>query len=282
METRSLTKSEIKKEVQSEPSQWIRNAFIARKQKNKTYSLRAFARDLGMSQSLLSLVLNGQRPLTLKQAHKIATLLMLSPSEEKKFIECVLASLPENARISQKIRIAKQKQDSAFIVKSFDTEKFHLISNWYHLAILNLTVTRGFKSDSRWIANRLAISKPEVDAALERLLLLGLLEKTNGVYKKVSLNSEWMPTESKAAIRTFHHQMMEKAQNELTKTDAETYSKRSITGTSLAIDTNKIDEAKEFIHEFEKEFARRFSTTQSDEVYQMNLQLFPLTQKTEK
>lgn len=269
-----------RKEIQAEPNQWIRDAYLLRKQKNPTYSLRAFARDLGMSQALLSLVLNGQRPLTLKQAHKIAALLQLSPGDEKNFIDATLASLPENAKITQKIRQAKQKQDSIFIVKSFDTEKFHTISNWYHLAILNLTATRGFKSDSRWIAKRLGISKPEADAAIERLVLLGLLESKNGTLKKVTLNSEWVPSESKAAIRNFHHQMMEKAQAELTKTDSEAFSKRSITGTSLAVDTKQIDEAKAFIREFEKEFTRRFTTAHSNEVYQMNLQFFPITQKT--
>src|SRR5450759_3159817 len=103
METQVKINRSSEKEIQSEPSQWIRDVFIVRKQKNQTYSLRAFARDLGMSQALLSLVLNGQRPLTLRQAHKIAALLQLSPGEEKKFIESALNALPENARITQTV-----------------------------------------------------------------------------------------------------------------------------------------------------------------------------------
>ncbi len=279
METQLHRDRKAGQDIATEPRQWIRDAFIARKQKNQIYSLRAFARDLGMSQALLSLILNGLRPLTLRQAHKIAALLQFSPSDEKKFIECTLSTLPENARITQKIRQAKLNQDSSFVVKSFDTEKFHLISNWYHLAILNLTATEEYNSDSRWIAKRLGISKPEADAAIERLMLLGLLEKKDGTLKKVNMNSEWISADSKVAVRSFHHQMMEKAQNELTKTDQKSFLKRSITGTSLAVDSSKMIEAKEFIREFEKEFTRRFTSKNADEVYQMNLQFFPLTQE---
>ena len=40
-----------------------------------------------------------------------------------------------------------------------------------------------------------------------------------------------------------------------------------------------MQEAQEFIRKFEKEFTRRFTTMNADEVYQMNLQFFPVTQE---
>lgn len=260
------------------PSRWIRDAFLSRQKKNSSYSLRAYARDIGLSQTLLSLVLNGKRPLTLKQAHKISALLQMAPSEQKAFINATLAALPENAKITQKIRIAKERTDAVFRSTNLDIEKFQLISSWYHLPILDLTTTVGFESNSGAIAKRLGITKLEAEAAIERLLLLGLLVKEKGKLKKSALHVQFPTHESRLAVRSYHDQMIEKAQNQLKDGDEQAFVKRSITGVSMAIDVEHIDEAKQMIEEFKAEFARRFTTGKPTEVYQVNVQMFPLTQ----
>jgi cyanate lyase len=56
----------------------LKNIFQERINKNPKYSLRAFARDIGLSPSLLSMVMSGQRQLTAKQAAKISLKLKLS------------------------------------------------------------------------------------------------------------------------------------------------------------------------------------------------------------
>src|SRR4051812_39967317 len=53
---------------------------------NAGYSLRAFARALGMSHAGLSLVLSGKRPLSRKAAVRIAPLLDLSTDERLAFV----------------------------------------------------------------------------------------------------------------------------------------------------------------------------------------------------
>lgn len=260
------------------PRQILRDIYVARKAKNPAYSLRAFARDIGMSQPLLSLVLGGQRPLTLKQAHKISVLLALNPIEEKRFLDSTLAGLPENAKVAQKIRLAKQRTDSAFLPKNLDIEKYHLIATWYHLAILDLTTTTGFDPRPSSIAARLGISVPEAEAAIERLLLLGLLTRVKGGLKKTALHIQFPTQESKAAVRSFHRQTMEKAIDQLSKTDDASFAARSITGHTVAVDSSRIEEAKKFIEAVQAEFIRRFTAGQPDEVYQFSVQLFPLTQ----
>ena len=44
----------------------LRNAFVQRQKKNPRYSLRAFARDLGFSHTLLSLIFSGRRKVSTK------------------------------------------------------------------------------------------------------------------------------------------------------------------------------------------------------------------------
>ena len=202
----------------------------------------------------------------------------MSAREEKLFLESVLFSLPDNAKISVRIKRAREKQDASYVIRNLDVEKYHLISSWYHLAILDLTTTRNFISNSQWIADRLGITRIEVDSAVERLLVLGFLQKKNGGLKKTVQHMHWVPENSKAAVRSYHKQMLVRAASELEKTDDQSFARRSITGNSLAIDSARIDEAKQAIYEFEKDFAKRFTSGSPDEVYHFNLQFFPSTQ----
>ena len=61
-----------------------------RRSRNPRYSLRAYARDLGISVSHLSTIMNGRRKLSTLQAGKIAVKLQF-PAE--KFIELVTSTL---------------------------------------------------------------------------------------------------------------------------------------------------------------------------------------------
>jgi plasmid maintenance system antidote protein VapI len=61
------------------PQDIIAKAFEERKQRNPNYSLRAFARDVGISAAQLSRILRGQREISTEQACKIAFSLKLSP-----------------------------------------------------------------------------------------------------------------------------------------------------------------------------------------------------------
>src|SRR4051794_752039 len=54
--------------------------------KNSNYSLRAFGQSLGISHTVLSLVLSGKRPLSKKATSTVATALGLNPSETAELI----------------------------------------------------------------------------------------------------------------------------------------------------------------------------------------------------
>ena len=51
-------------------------------------------------------------------------------------------------------------------------DKFSVISEWYHYAILELTYVSGFKADYKWIARKLSITVEEAKVAIERLIRL--------------------------------------------------------------------------------------------------------------
>jgi len=70
-------------------SDFLTTIFNERKEKNPRYSLRAFARSLGVSSGQLSEILSGKRPLSHKLARRISIALALTDEESQKLIHLV-------------------------------------------------------------------------------------------------------------------------------------------------------------------------------------------------
>ena len=98
----------------------LADELVERKQRNQAYSLRAFARDLGVSASCLSDVLHEKRQLSKKHTHSIAKKLCLSPNE------------------ARALREKKEKILSSPHYLTLEEDVFHLVADWYYFAILNL------------------------------------------------------------------------------------------------------------------------------------------------
>lgn len=234
------------------------NIYLKRKEKNSNYSLRAFARNLGVSQSYISLLISGQRRLNASLTEKFSTL--LKNEDENKILKDFA-------------------QQNGLAAQNVDLEIFKLIRNWYHFAILDLSTTKGFQSNFTWIAKRLGISKAEVIDAVERLNNLGLLITTVIPWKKAARNIHVKSSQPQLAIRQYHQEMMLLASKALENSSQEAFLMREISGTTIAVNSARIAEAKSRIASFQKELAHFLTQGDRDEVYQINIQFFPLTKK---
>lgn len=67
------------------PEEWIKEIYLARKERNASYSMRAFARDLKVSQAYISLLWNGKRPLSKKAAMRMLENLKMPADEIEKY-----------------------------------------------------------------------------------------------------------------------------------------------------------------------------------------------------
>ncbi len=242
--------------------------------------MSAFARDLGLSPSFLFRLMNGERPLTAKLAIQLSSILKLKTDESDALIKRVVRAAPKNSKISKKFResIENKKEETLETTSfQFEVERFKAISQWYHLAILNLTFTKPSPQTPTIFAKRLGISRMEAYDAIQRLMKLGLLEKTKTGFRKTN-NSLFIKTErSEAAIREFQLQMMNKAVEIIKDPSQETFEKRFMPATTLAINTKKLPILKEKIKKFQMEIAELTKDDHYDEVYQFNLHLFPIT-----
>ena len=121
--------------------------------------------------------------------------------------------------------------------------------------------------------------KAEAELALQRLLDLELLNRKNGklvVWEKQFTTADKNITTS--ALRRHMRQILEKA---LYSLENDSIDRRNITAMTMAIDPARIPKAKEMIEDFTRKISKFLEGGKKSEVYEVNINLFPL-QRTKK
>lgn len=245
---------------------FLQSELVRRTKQNPKYSLRAFARFLGVQSGYLSNVLRGERRVTGQVIQKFGLKLGLSPKELEKF-EKGLAGYSSPADI----QTAEYKQ------MAYD--HFKVISDWHHFAILELALIKDFNPTAKWISKVLGISLIEAQDAIERLIRLRYIEvKQNGSWLLMDGNTTTLGTEAtSSALRKVQRQFLEMAILALEEVPIE---KRDQTAMTMAIDSTLLPQAKEKITKFRRELCSFLeSGKKRDSVYQLSVSLYPVTKE---
>jgi uncharacterized protein (TIGR02147 family) len=244
----------------------LQQELIRRCRNNPRYSLRSFAKSLEISSSALTEMINGKRTITKKSIEKCGLIIGLSLDEVDAYIQSTKS--PERIAI----------ENSQINYRQITIDQYSLISDWYHYAIIELVKIEGFKSEASWIARALGITKTEASIAIERLLRLSLLEKTEtgelvdtSEGYSTNINSDL----TSVGAKQFQKQILEQSIEALMTVPIE---KRNHTSMTMAINPELLPEAKQRITKFRRELCAFLeSKGPKVEIYQMSLSLFPIT-----
>lgn len=255
--------------------QFIEREFDSRLRKNPSYSLRAFARDIGMQPSKLSEVLRGLRGLSKVTALKVAKKLHLSADESEVFLNLVDLHQRKNKTLQKQ---AEEKLKSVAAMDGYgelSLERFKIISDWYHFSILEMTSLEAFESDARWIAGRLGISTKLAAEAIERLIDFGLLvRQPNGELSQTHVNLATPTGIPSREIREHHSQILMKADEALEKSDV---NERDFSAITLAFNTEQMDEVKAELKRMRRQLGQKIQEkSEKNRVYCLSMQFFPL------
>lgn len=245
----------------------LQNELTRRLAKNPSYSLRAFAKSLGLSPSALSEIISGKRGISLKKGSDLLSRMELPEQEEREFIDSIKST--KKSKTSKKL----DSLDSDY--KQLTLDSLKVVCDWYHFAILNLAKIKGAKSDFKWIASKLSISQIEAKLALERLSRLELIETKNGFLKRTEAQLKTTDGVPSKYIRKLQRDLLEKAIASLDQVEVE---RRDITSMVMAIDPKDMEKAKEDIKEFRRKFSNQFEAGLKKEVYSLTISLIPLSE----
>lgn len=245
---------------------------------NPQYSMRAFARQANVAPGFISEVIRGKKNLSYASSMKITESLGLSPKDSEYFqtlVQIELARTPEaKLKLSRKLESLYSKNRS----QSISLETFRALSDWYHIAIIELTEIHGLILNAENVSSLLGISHIEADAAIDRLVRAGLLTKgPKGRLIKSVGNSVLESKEKNEALQNFHRQMLSRASNALRTQDN---NEKFVGSETIAVNPKDLPKFNQIFEEcFSKALELAEKSKTKSHVYHLGIQFFNLTRR---
>jgi len=262
--------------------EYLREFYWFEKQNDAEFSYRMFSARAGFkSPNFLKLVIEAQRNLTLKSIRGIVTALGLSVEEAQFFRNLVLVNQAKtSAEKNQQIReLYKSKVfRELYPLKQAELDFYQ---NWYCVPIREMIASPAFREDPLWIARSLrgAITAEQAAGALQTLRVLGLVVRDeSGRLRQNQKNLTTGNEVHSVAVADFHRQMLGLAANSI---DQVKRYQRDISSSTVLISESTFHHLKELIQSFRKALLAEAESgvpKRDHAVYQIGLQLFPLTE----
>ena len=247
----------------------LEEEFNNRKRVNTRYSLRAFARYLNLPSAVLSEIFRQKRGIPKKSAPQIADKLGLNTVEKDVFVNSVKS---RKAAVVCSLEASQQK-DYYRIIENRKYDRF--FAEWEHGLVFTLVRARQGKFDLNWLEEKSRLSREQIDesiALLEELELISKLEDGNyQINESYLASTRDVPSK---ALRTFHHSMLHMGHEKLDRIPID---KRFFGASTFAINISHVEELKNLIRNFKKELVKIANCNKGEDVFQLNIQLFPLS-----
>jgi uncharacterized protein (TIGR02147 family) len=203
--------------------------------------------------------------LSFKSAHRIADHLKLDPVDRVTFLAPFQPNYQKQGRHQTKQR-------------KLSTQEFGSIADPLYFAFIYLTRTKGFRNNPDWIAKRLRIRSEQVTQIIHRLKHQGILREVDGQIE-IDENSISLITKDNSpdqTLKKFHLELLRYAKGSLEYDKTE---RRDFTNMVFSADPEKLPAARELIRKFQDEIFALMSTEESTDVFNLSIQLFPMTTK---
>lgn len=244
----------------------MKEEFSRKQRANEHYSLRAYARDLRVHPSTLSQVMKGNRPLPLKDSASVVKNLKLGPKDQTLFME----SLYRRKTSIDDIKISSL--DERFML---DESYYKSLAEWEHFAVLELYEIVDFEASLAEISKKLKITPNRAEVVVNNLLTCGLLTRNDqGELKRAHTSVRTTEDVKCQAINESHKETLMMGIKKLEEIEVEF---RDFSSTTVAIDLEKLTEAKTIIREFRQKMEALLRDGNKTDLYQLAIQFFPLT-----
>lgn len=259
---------------------FLKDRFTDLKSSRRGVSHRSLALRAGFSSpNFLKLVMDGKRNLTEASIPKVGIAFELDEKEFNFFAKLVAFNQAKSIEKKDSTYHELKKLRADLPLRRVEHCQFEYFERWYHVAIRELVGLTSFQEDPKWIRQNLQgkVSLPQIRQSLRLLERLGFVRRDVKGRLVPSVGSLSTGDEvASVGIYRFHEAMLKKAQASLHETKAQY---RDISSVTVSVSREKLQSLKQSIQAFRKEMlALAEQSDQAEAVYQMNIQLFPLSE----
>jgi uncharacterized protein (TIGR02147 family) len=228
------------------------------------------------SPTALKHVIDGKRNLSLESANRFAAALRIEGIRRHYFLTLVLfnqtVSLEEREKYLNELLELRRTDNPSRL----NEEQYDVFSKWYHLAIKELIELPDYKNSSKWIGRVLnpQILASEAADSINLLKRVGLIEKQDGAFRPV--NKVLVTDERVRSVKVieYHRQMIQLGADSITRFRPE---EREVSGTTIRVNKEEFRSVVAMVRELRRKLlALAAKSTDGDQIYQLNFQLFPL------
>jgi transcriptional regulator with XRE-family HTH domain len=233
-----------------------------RKRKNKSYSIRAFAKSLNIDPSVLAKILIGKRKLSFSTAKRIINSLNVDESVKN----ILLLTYTE---INKKFFI-----DEDYFVPD-ESISAELMGKWEYYTILSyIEIDNSF--DIPLMAANVGTDEATVKAIIDNLLKLEVIKIDKGLLILTGKNLTTPKSFNEDSVKKAKRENIEKAISALENKEHSIHS--DFSGFTISINSKKLKEASERIKVFRRALAEFLNdpNEKEDSVYRLNIEFFPL------
>lgn len=250
----------------------LREELLRRSQQNPRYSQGAFARDIFLTPSRLSEVLNGKQGISVKVAHDIARSLRFDDKQTAFFGDLVESQHGRSrlARESASARLERYRHSSTQALPTEHLER--LLSKWYYLATLELTKIQGFMLSVETLAETLRLEGHEANDAIDTLTQLELLREVEGRFVATPVPNGAHGRLNQTSVSKFHAQMIDLSLRRRYSAEAQ-----KVLNYLMAVDAEKLPElVNHLVESVEYVVGRADDAKNKSSLYGLTVALFPI------
>lgn len=261
---------------------FIQDYYDERK-RSSAFTWREFARDAGFTSPVyLKYVCEGKKNLSIGAAGSVANAMGLAGFESTYFVLMVSYAHAKSDKAKRAAFEERCALAQAHKVRVLGGEEFDYFKSWKNPVLRELAPHMpGAKPLEMAHACKQDISAAEVSKTLDFLVKADLLKKDrDGNYRQTEKSVSMGPVDAvPVAAREMQRQMGEFAVKALDMP----LSERDMSGLTLGLTRNAYERIRKEIAEFRRRIvAIATEDEETEQVYRMNLQLFPLSERLEK
>lgn len=279
-----MENGEVKKLVEPDVLQYtnfrvyLRDYYEYKKKTQPAFSLRFFAEKAGLSSHAhLKLTIDGKRNITKSTVTKLIQGLGLIKQraiyfENLVFFNQAQTDKEKKAYYQQLVNASPHSK-----LHKMDAAQLRIFKEWHHSVILEMIALKGFRPNPDWISKKLMglITPAQVQETFKLLQELGLVVKTANGFRQKNPMITTDDEVQNLMVKLYHEQMLDISKKMITNLPSE---ERDFSALTFSIRRKDFPNLKKQIQLMRKELLD-FSAPEgeSDEVVQVNIQLFPLT-----
>jgi len=261
---------------------FISDYFAEQKRNGIGFSYAFFAKKAGFkSRSFMAKVISGEKALSAASIGRVAKAMDLQKKERDYFRALVLfnneKSLNKKSRYFENLQSTHQSNKSVLL----RNDQFEYFNKWYFAALREIAAYCDFKDDFQKLGALLdpPISAKEAKQGIDLLLRLNLLKKHDGPFVQTDTSITTGNEVQNIAVANFQRETSQLSQRAITRMG----NRQEIS--TLTFGTNKtgFKEIQSEIRAFRKKLMSIIAAHKPlDRVYQLNVQLFPMTKLPKK